>query len=182
MHKWSAPAAIAVVLTWSSLTAFSQQQPPPTFKSGLDLLTLEASVRDPSGRPVTDLQPSDFTVTVDGQPRRVLNARLYGSGEDVVMKAGTPVPRFAKSTDAVPGRAVVFAVDRDSIRSGTEKPILDTAASIIATFSPADAVERPRSASWRYRVDARSRRGRGGYAADDGDAADAPVVLQRVVE
>ncbi len=140
MHKWSAPAAIAAVLTCASLTAFSQQQPPPTFKSGLDLLTLEASVRDPSGRPVTDLQPSDFTVTVDGQPRRVLNARLYGNGEEQVIKAGTPVPRFAKSTDAVPGRAVVFAVDRDSIRSGTEKPILDTAASIIATFSPADAV------------------------------------------
>ena len=90
-------------------------------------------VRDASGRPVTDLQPSDFTVTVDGQPRRVLNARLYGSGAEEVIRAGTPVPRFAKSTDAVPGRAVVFAVDRDSIRSGTEKPILDTAASIIAT-------------------------------------------------
>jgi VWFA-related protein len=119
---------------------FSQQPSAPTFKSGLEILTVEASVRDGTGRPVTDLQASDFAVSIDGRPRRVLNARLYGVEAERIATAGTPMPRFTRSTDAEPGRLVMFAVDRDSIRSGSEEAILDTAADMMTSFSPADAV------------------------------------------
>ena len=131
---------LAVAIACVSPTVSSQQTAVPTFRSGRDILTLEASVRDASGRAVTDLEPSDFTVTIDGQPRRVVNARLFGSEADRVAKAGTPVPRFAKVTDSPAGRVVLFAVDRDSIRSGSEKAILETSAAMMTSFSPADAV------------------------------------------
>ena len=130
----------ALVIACAGSTASSQQSPVPTFKSGLELLTVEATVRDGAGRPVTDLQPSDFVVSIDGQPRRVLNARIFGSDDVRVAKAGTPVPRFARAADAAPGRLIVFAVDRDSIRSGSEAAILDTASAMISSLSAADAV------------------------------------------
>ena len=132
--------AVAVALTCASSTASNQQAPAPTFRSGLEILTVEASVRDAAGRPVTDLQPSDFVVSVDGQPRRVLNARMFGTDDVGVAKAGTPAPRFARASDALPGRLIMFAVDRDSIRSGSEKAILNTASAMMSSFSPADAV------------------------------------------
>ena len=97
-------------------------------------------MRDAAGRPITDLQPSDFVVSIDGQPRRVLNARMFGTDEVRVAKAGTPVPRFTRASDASPGRVIMFAVDRDSIRSGSEKAILNSASAMMSSFSPADAV------------------------------------------
>ena len=53
----------------------------PTFRSGLEILTVEASVRDAAGRPLTDLEASDFVVSIDGQPRRVLTARMFGTDD-----------------------------------------------------------------------------------------------------
>ena len=50
------------------------------------------------------------------------------------------MPRFTRASDAAPGRVILFAVDRDSIRSGSEKAILNTAAAMMSSFSPADAV------------------------------------------
>ena len=46
--------ASAFVALISPLSA--QQAPAPTFRSGLEILTVEASVRDAAGRPITDLQ------------------------------------------------------------------------------------------------------------------------------
>lgn len=132
--------AVGLALLSLSSPASTQQAPAPTFKSGLEILTIDTSVRDAAGRPITDLQPADFAVSIDGQPRRVLNARMFGTDEVRVAKAGTPVPRFARASDAAPGRVIMFAVDRDSIRSGSEKPILNTAAAMMSSFSPADAV------------------------------------------
>ena len=136
----STAVVVAAAFTCAATIASSQQTPLPTFRSGLEILTVEASVRDAAGRPVTDLQPSDFVVSIDGQPRRVLNARMFGTDEVRVAKAGTPVPRFARASDASPGRLIMFAVDRDSIRSGSEKAILNTASAMMTSFSPADAV------------------------------------------
>ena len=132
---------VAIAIAFVALTspASTQQAPVATFRSGLEILTVEASVRDAAGRPLTGLEASDFVVSIDGQPRRVLTARMFGTDEVQVAKAGTPVPRFTRASDAAPGRVILFAVDRDSIRSGAEKAILNTAAAMMSSFSPADA-------------------------------------------
>jgi VWFA-related protein len=119
----------------------AQQRPVETFRSGREVLTINASVQDANGRPLTDLQPSDFTVRVDGEPRRVLLTHLFltdaghMTNDDVV-----PSPRFIRSADASPGRLVMFAIDRTSIRPGSEKAVIETAAKMIGALSPADAV------------------------------------------
>ena len=123
---------------WTATRA-AQQQPAETFRSGREVLTIDTSVRDASGRPLTDLQPSDFTVRIDGEPRRVLTARLFGADGGSAAKTDTPIARFIGNAATPPGRVVVFAIDRDSIRAGSERVLLDTAANMLGTLSPADA-------------------------------------------
>lgn len=129
------PLALAIV-TISMLGA--QQPPAPTFRSGSDLLTLEVAVRDKAGQPITDLQPSDFEVTIDGRPRSVVVATRFGHGARNT--AGTPLPGFVRASDASPGRVVIIAVDRDSIQAGSERVILESTSAMLASLTQADAV------------------------------------------
>ena len=48
------------------------------FRSSVELTSVDISVVDDRGRPVTDLKPTDFTVRVDGSERRVVNADWVG--------------------------------------------------------------------------------------------------------
>lgn len=71
--------AAAVSVLASAVLATGQSSDRQTFRSGREILTIEASVRGADGMPLTDLRPSDFTVRVDGQPRAVLAARRFGA-------------------------------------------------------------------------------------------------------
>lgn len=57
------------------------QTPPATFSASSELVVLRVSVTDRQGRPVTDLDPAAFRVTVDGQPRPI---RFAGRDEGPV--------------------------------------------------------------------------------------------------
>ena len=142
-----AAAATAALLSGSAPTPLhSQQTQPPPFKSGVDLLTLQTSVLDKDGRPITDLTPADFTVTVAGKPRKVLFARYRGGGSSGSGATGSPtaVPvspaAHADNTATAGGRLIMFVVDRDSIRRGSEKALLESSTAILDALSPADAV------------------------------------------
>jgi VWFA-related protein len=50
-------------------------QPPQTFRSSVDLVTIQASVRDKRGRPMVGLTTGDFEVRDNGQLRPVLSLR-----------------------------------------------------------------------------------------------------------
>lgn len=47
----------------------------PTFRSSADVVTIQASVRNTRGRPVTGLTPADFEVRDNGLPRPILSLR-----------------------------------------------------------------------------------------------------------
>jgi VWFA-related protein len=51
------------------------EQPHATFKSSLDLVSIQASVRDKRGRPMAGLTTADFEVRDNGQPRPILSMR-----------------------------------------------------------------------------------------------------------
>ena len=129
--------AIALVLAVAQAAA---QQPSPTFRAGVDVLTVEASVLDRDGKPITDLAVGDFVVTLDGKPRRVRDARFFGDGggDAVVRAADSPVPGPAVNSSEG-GRIVVFVVDRDSIAPGNEKVVFEAASSVLDGLGPADA-------------------------------------------
>jgi VWFA-related protein len=120
-----------------------QSPPPPTFRSHVDLLTIETSVRDKRGVPVPDLTPSDFTVTIDGRPRRVVSVQFFKAdtaSNSRVIGGAPPTPRHVTNDEATPGRVVVFVVDAESIYKGQEKALFETASKMIEALSPADAV------------------------------------------
>lgn len=120
-------------------------QQPPAFRTGIDLLTVEAAIFDKSGRPVPDLGPADFTVTIDGRPRKVLFARFYGGERTGIAtpagEGGGVLPPALPAHVATPGgRIVLFVVDRDTIRTGGERALIDAAGSLARSLAPGDAV------------------------------------------
>jgi VWFA-related protein len=119
------------------------QSAQPTFRSTLDLLTLDTSVRDKSGLPVPDLQASDFTVTIDGRPRRVVSSVFFQADATPggrLTGGATPTPQHVSNEGSVPGRVVLFVVDTGSIRGGQERALLNTASRMLDGLSAADAV------------------------------------------
>ena len=60
--------ALTVLLVAPPLVALAQQ---PIFRGGVEVIEVDASVIDDRGHPVADLRGPEFTVTVDGKPRKV---------------------------------------------------------------------------------------------------------------
>jgi Ca-activated chloride channel family protein len=73
-----AGSAVLLAAMVASLGAHPSAQPPttqptgPTFKGGVDLVTIRAVVRDPKGRPVTSLTRDDFELIDNGTPHPVI--------------------------------------------------------------------------------------------------------------
>jgi VWFA-related protein len=152
--------ALLIVIALSGSLA-AQQPQAPTFRSGVDVITVEASVLDRAGKPIADLTAADFTVTLDGKPRRVRDSRFFSDGgaETVMNAADSTVPGPAIN-GREDGRIVVFVVDRDSIAPGNEKVVFESAATVLDGLRPADAagvLELPGSATDLTRDHARVR-------------------------
>jgi VWFA-related protein len=143
--------AAIIVVAALTVAGGDQQLPPPLFRAGVDILTVEASVLDGNGRSIADLTPADFTVILDGTPRRVRDARFYNNGEIASRTHSSDAASSAPVTNAADdGRIVVFVVDRDSIAPGAERAILESAASLLEGLRPSDAsgvLELPGSAT-----------------------------------
>ncbi|HVL68343.1 MAG TPA: VWA domain-containing protein [Vicinamibacterales bacterium] len=67
-------ACLSVVAAPGGQTPPPQQ--PPTFQSGTTLVPVDVRVVDAQGRPITDLQRSDFTVLEDGVPQQIVQFAL----------------------------------------------------------------------------------------------------------
>ena len=63
-----------VIVGAGTLLAAQQQvpEPPPAFRTGVELVTVDVRVLDRQSQPISGLGTGDFTVTVGGQPRRVV--------------------------------------------------------------------------------------------------------------
>lgn len=121
----------------ASVTVLSQRdQPQPTFRSRVDLLTLDVAVLNRDGAPIEDLRPDDFVVRIGGETRRVVSARLVKAERTGVT---TPSPYFSTNSTADAGRKVMFAVDQLRLTPGTIAPLLDAAKAFLDGLAPADA-------------------------------------------
>lgn len=65
-------ATAAGLIVAASLTVLAGQQPPPVFRSSVDIVTLDVSVIDRNRQPVRDLTAADFTVLDAGVPQRIV--------------------------------------------------------------------------------------------------------------
>jgi VWFA-related protein len=98
--------------------ALAQQQ---VFRTGVDLVLVDVSVVDRDGRPVGDLTPPDFAVTVDGKPRPIVSAQfmsLVRPEDDQRTETPLPSAPFSSNAETRAGRLVLLAVDQLHLQPG----------------------------------------------------------------
>jgi VWFA-related protein len=141
----------AAVLLCTSSPARAQDAPAtagqpaaqvPTFRSGVDLVTVDVGVIDQTGKPVDDLNAPDFVVKIDGQVRRVVSANLVRVDPEAAKKKLADKEETFFTTNLTPpeGRQIIFAIDQINIRPGTLKILMRTAAQFLDRLSPLDQV------------------------------------------
>ena len=116
----------------------------PTFRPGVDLIEVDVTVVDGDSYPITDLEASDFSVTVDGDSRRVVQAQFVSLRPPAEAEMAFPPAAedvFSSSnTDQTPGRLVVIAVDEASMSLGEGRHVMRAAGEFVDSLHPADRV------------------------------------------
>jgi VWFA-related protein len=136
--KTLVPALLVCGASLSSAQQVVPEQPPP-FRTGVELVTVDAAVLDRQGHPVRGLQTADFAVSVAGQPRRVVSA------EFVEWAAATPPGpvdpdgvRVSSNEGARSGRAFVFVVDGNTLEPGSMRQMAAAASGIFRRLTSDD--------------------------------------------
>jgi VWFA-related protein len=140
------------------LMAILAQQAPPTFKSGVALVTVDVSVLDREGRPVEGLGAGDFEVKLDGRvyPVKVASfvqiatRRIATVGSGTVTAGGgaasataptTAAPSATGAPESEPdARVYVFLVDDLSFSAMRGKNLFTAADKFIRTLPARDLV------------------------------------------
>lgn len=140
-------ASLLCTMSAAGLAAQETAPPPaplqgPTFRTGVDLVTLDVTVVDGRGRPVEDLLAADFSVRVNGEPRRVVSAQLVTVDIEAARKQVEDRSEtfYTSNLTAPNGRQIVIAVDQTNIRAGALRPVLDAASRFLDRLSPLDEV------------------------------------------
>jgi VWFA-related protein len=133
------------VVTAAVLAAQTQtpdQAQGPTFRTGVDLVTVDVAVVDNRGRPVEDLRAPEFSVKIDGEVRRVVSAELVKVDVEAARKQVADKTETFYTSNLTPpnARQIVIAVDQINIRPGSLRPVMQAAAKFLDRLSPLDQV------------------------------------------
>ena len=114
----------------------------PTFRTGVDLVTVDVAVVDSRGNPVEDLRAPDFAVKIDGQVRRVVSAELVKVDVEKARRQTDDKTETFYTSNLTPdnGRHIVIAVDQINISHGALQPIMAAAQRFLDRLSPLDQV------------------------------------------
>lgn len=93
-------------------------QPPPTFRSSVDLVTTDVIARDNAGQFVADLKPGEFDVYEDGVKQTVVQLLLFHGGRQYsplaapvqIQREGIILPPPRPTNDTA-GRIFIFFLD-----------------------------------------------------------------------
>ena len=131
---------LAVALCGALLLSGQDPQPPqPTFRSAVDLVPVDVSVLDRTGRPVADLTAGDFALAIDGKPRRIASAQFVAVNRTV--EAGpAPTLEYNSNAGAAGGRLVMLVIDAGNITPGRGKGAIDAARRFVSRLNRADRV------------------------------------------
>jgi VWFA-related protein len=138
-------STLAVVIAGSFAAPLAAQSPqaggpPPrmTLKSSIDLVPVDVTVVDRSGRPVPNLPVDDFKLTIDGRSRKLSSAEFVS-----IPAARTPPVQagdYSSNEGVEGGRLIVLAVDAGSLAAGRGKSALAAAGRFLDGLNPADRV------------------------------------------
>jgi VWFA-related protein len=138
----AAIAPLCAAILAGGLTAAAQKppQPPrPTFSASVDIVSVDVNVIDRNGRPVRDLTAADFTLSVDGRPRKIASAQFISVSAPATA-AAPPPGHYTTNVAAANGRLIVIVVDRGSIAPVRSKDVFAAAARFVDRLTPTDRV------------------------------------------
>jgi VWFA-related protein len=120
--------------------AAAQQSQQPAFQSRADIIPVDVSVLDGRGQPVRDLAAADFSVRIDGQPRRVISAEWIpltarGAAPEVRVPEG-----YTSNEQSAGGRLIVLAIDQPNIPFTAVRPMQDTLSRFLDGLEASDKV------------------------------------------
>ncbi len=125
----------------ASQTAQVPSSQGPTFRSSVELTTLDVTVVDSNGLPLTDLRPADFTVRIDGKTRRVVRAEWVPLTRPATSPLPPPPPAgYSSNEGATPGRLIVIAIDQPNIRVDGASSVRFAVNAFIDRLEPSDQV------------------------------------------
>jgi VWFA-related protein len=130
-------AAAAIALT-ASMQLEAQQPSQPVFRSSVELTSIDLSVLDNQGKPITDLKPEDFIVRIDGSDRRVVSADWVGLETAEKPPAPAAPAGYTGNENASGGRLIMLVVDEPNIRFGGAMGIRGALNSFIDRLQPSD--------------------------------------------
>lgn len=124
----------------------AQQQPPqqPTFRARVDSISVDVTVVDKQGRPVTDLTIDDFEVRESNRPQTIDTFRLIASDPlkevEVVDRQITSFADHRKETENPENRLVVIFLDDYHVRQGNAMAVRPQLARFVRQLGPRDLV------------------------------------------
>ncbi len=102
-------------------------------------MPVDVSVVDKTGRPLRDLTAADFTLTVDGKPRRIASAQFISVARHADEAAPVPL-NYSSNAGATGGRLIAIVIDQGNISAGSGKLVIDAAKRFIGGLNRADRV------------------------------------------
>jgi VWFA-related protein len=136
--------------------ASAQAGQQPVFRSGVELIAVDATIVDRNGYPITGVKPEQFEVEIDGKPRRVVSAEFleFAPRDKPAAAAARPAapapppaarPLFSSNRDAAApagaqGRLIYIAVDQGSFRPAGAWGAMEAARRFIDRLQPSDRI------------------------------------------
>ena len=119
-HPWLFLVAVAFAISNPVARAQappSASQAPPTFRAGVELITVDAVVLDKDERPVPGLQREDFVVKEDGRPREIVSFEAFvaGAAEPDEPEAPEAPEAVASNAPGARGTGRAFAIVIDDV-------------------------------------------------------------------
>jgi VWFA-related protein len=135
-------AATCLVALTAAATGLAQAPAPPVpqFRTGVDIVVVEATVHDRGGAVAEGLGPADFKVEIDGRRREIASVDLvrYAGG---VPGSEAPVAHrdVATNRPAVTARTVLIVIDHASLRVESHG-MIEAASGWVGTLGASDRV------------------------------------------
>jgi VWFA-related protein len=130
-RRSSRAALVTAALAAVCVAAASAQQ--TVFRSKVDVIAVDVQVVDGDGNPIGRIGPESFTVTINGQRRKVVSAQFIAQQPNAADPA-EPAPPEGR------GRTFVLAVDSGSFEVGSERAPIEGAQTFVQHLDPSDRV------------------------------------------
>lgn len=131
-------ALAAIATVWGQ--APRSGQAPPEFRTGVDIVVVEATVNDRNGGVAEGLGPADFKVEIDGRSREIASAELvrYAPGTPG-STAPAADPDVVTNRPAIAARTVLVVIDHVSLNVDSQS-MIQAASRWIGSLGGADRV------------------------------------------